>query len=86
MVLQIERLLAAAGALAPVVGDHVAGHLVGPGIQPLLVAQPPDVGVQAQEDLLGEIVDDGVVGDAAGDEGVQALVQFRPHRLRCWPR
>jgi hypothetical protein len=78
----IEGLFASAGAVAPVVGDHVAGHLVGPGVQPLLVAEPPHVGVQPQEDLLREVVDDGLVGDAAGDERAQTLVQFRPHHLR----
>ena len=77
----LERQLAAGGAVAPVVGDHVAGDLVGPGVQALLFAQPADVGVQAQQDVLGEVVDGDAVGYPAGNERPETFVQLRPERL-----
>ena len=69
-------------AFAPVIGDHVSGDLVGPGVQPLLFAQPPHVCVEAQHDLLGQVVDGDAIGHSPRHKRAQPLVQFRPERLR----
>jgi hypothetical protein len=62
--------------LAPVaavmVGDRVAGKLVGEGVEAVCVTQAGQASVQPQQDLLGEVVVNRLVGGSAGDERAQA--------------
>ncbi len=60
---------------AVVVNDGVAGNLVYPGFQAVVVLQAGEAGVDFEKDVLQNVFGGGFVADAAQDEGAQALMQ-----------
>ena len=70
-----------AGRGPVVVGDRVAADRVDPAADRVDVSDLVGVAVQPQHHLLQDVLRAGPVGNPAGDEPEQRLVQVPPHRL-----
>src|SRR5215213_6773315 len=76
-----RRQLAPPPGRPAVVGDGVAGDLEQPGDEPLTPLDGGGVPMDAQKDILQDIVRICLTVHAARDEGPQALTKFRPDLL-----
>lgn len=80
----LRRDLTPSGLGSVVVGDRVAGDRVGERVEAFVVAQVAYVAMEAQQDILCEVVGGVRVADASTDEGTQPAMDVGPKLVRCW--